>query len=72
MSDDNVINLHEETTLDIPPNRVLESAPGENLKNVLVLGFTNDDDVYFASSTGDAKEILYLLEIAKMSLLGGD
>lgn len=46
-----VINLPGTTTLDIPPDRVLENAP--KLSACMVIGTTEDGALYVASSKGD-------------------
>jgi hypothetical protein len=65
---DNVVFLHETTTLDIPPDRVLESAIG-TLDGVVLLGYAKDGGEYFASSYGDDRTVLWLLEKLKARLL---
>lgn len=67
-SNDNVIEFPGETTLDIPPERVLDNAPRE-LDCVLVLGLTPNKELYTASSTADIRTILYILEKTKFDLL---
>lgn len=56
------------TTLDLPADRVLEEAIG-CLDQVVVVGFTKDGDEYFASSTADGGDTLWMLERAKKRLL---
>jgi len=63
-----VVVLNVDTTLDVPPDRILEAATGK-LDMVLLLGYNNDDEPYFASSTSDRLELLWLLESAKKELL---
>ena len=59
------------TTLDLPPDVVLESAKGE-LEGVVIIGFRKDDDgIYTASSYADGGTVLWLLEKLKLQLLGG-
>lgn len=67
----NIIRINNEpTTLDIPPERVLEAAKGQ-LKTVLVLGVDKDDgeEFYFCSSTSDKKECLWLVDNFKHQLM---
>jgi hypothetical protein len=68
MSDDNVVVLDMETRLDIPPNRVLEGALNK-LKTVVVIGYTEDDEVYLASSTGTKETIYYLAALAQKAAI---
>lgn len=67
--ENNVLFLRKETDMDIPVERVLESAIKENLKSVAVLGFSDDGSFHFASNTSDTAYILFLLELAKQQLL---
>lgn len=60
--------LQTVTTLDLDPNRVLEAAVSK-LKSVVIVGYDNEGDEYFASSVSDGAEVLWLLERAKHKLL---
>lgn len=63
-----VVYMKGPTTMDLPPDRVLTAAIGE-MKQVMVIGITMNDEEYFSSSTGDSKEILWLLERCKRAAL---
>lgn len=64
-----VVTLHAETRLDIPSDRVLESAVGK-LNGVVVIGWGKDnEDLYFASSIADSAEVMWLLENARFELI---
>ena len=66
---DNVVSLDVVTTVDIPLDKVLEGAK-ENVKSGLViLGWDEDGDMYFAVSDGAKSDVLWLLENAKQVLL---
>ena len=68
MTTTNVVVLPVETTLDIPANRVLNSAITEPpLDAVLVIG-KKDGKFYLASNTGKLAEILLLLRRAELSI----
>jgi hypothetical protein len=56
------------TRLDLPPDRVLAAAVGQ-LETVLVIGYTSDGDEYFASSTANGADVVWLLERTKLRLL---
>jgi len=56
------------TKLDIPADKVIESALG-NLEGVVILGYDKDGQEYFASSYADGGDMLWLLERAKKALL---
>ncbi len=57
------------TKLDIPVERILRKATEANLKTVVVVGWDQDGEMYFASSVSDGGEVLWLFEKAKKSLL---
>ena len=65
---DNVIPLGGITRLDLPADRILESAKGK-MQGVVLLGFDDDGDLYFASSYADGGDVVWLLEMAKKKLL---
>ena len=57
-----------DTTLDIPPERVLKEAIGV-VDPVLLIGYDTEGELYVASSTADAHRLLWLIETAKLYLL---
>lgn len=63
-----VVILDCPTTLHIPPDRVLESAVGK-LSEVVLIGYEENGDWYFASSFEKMAEVLLALERAKMDLM---
>ena len=65
---DKVIPLGNITKLDLPVDRVLESAK-EFLDSAIIIGFDHDGELYFASTYADGGEVLWLLEKCKKSLL---
>ncbi len=67
---DNVIPLGNITSLDLPTDRVLDAVKGDCSDGVVVVGFDNDGQLYFASSIADGGSVLWLLEQAKLALLG--
>lgn len=56
------------TRLDMPPDVILEKAKAK-LEGVIVIGFTNDGDEYFASSYADGATVNWLLDRCKSRLL---
>ena len=68
MANDNVVFFTGITKLDLPPDRVLESAIGK-LDQVLILGFDKNGDEYFASSQADGGDVMWLMERCKKQLL---
>jgi len=69
MSDDNVIHLHQSTTDDIPPERVIEAALDANLSVAIVIGRRADGSIYFASSTGDVREAHWLVSVVATNII---
>ena len=70
MADDNVVDLNAPFFGDIDPEKVLDGAKGEKLKQAIVLGITPEDEVYFASSVGSRERILYLLKLCEYEIMG--
>lgn len=66
---DNVEILDVETSLGIPPQRVLRAALDANMRSVIVVGYDAGGEHYLAASISDGPEALWLLERAKRSLL---
>ena len=69
---DNVIPLGNITRLDLPTDRVLDAVKGDCSDGVVVLGFDNEGELYFASSIADGGSVLWLLEQAKLALMKGE
>ena len=64
-----VINLEQITRLDLPPERVIDNAPVEELESAVLLGWKKDGEFYFASSIANGPDVLWLMELAKKKLL---
>jgi hypothetical protein len=64
-----IVELDMITRLDIPVERILKKALEKGLKNVVLAGFTEDGDEYFASSVADGGAALWLLERCKWRLM---
>ena len=67
-----IIPLGNITRLDLPTDTVLEGAKGECTDGVVILGFDDDGEFYFASSIADGGAVLWLMEMAKKRLLEVD
>ena len=65
----NVIEPSFITKLDIPTERILRKAQEASLGTVVVVGWCEDGEFYFASSVADGGDTLWLLEMAKKKLL---
>ena len=63
-----VVYLDNITSIDLPPDRILEKAMGE-LQSVVLAGFTKDGDEYFLSSVAGGPQALWLVERLKKRLL---
>jgi len=59
------------TRLDLPVDTVLEGAKGK-MKGVILLGYDNEGELYFASTYADGGDVLWLLEHCKKKLLEVD
>jgi len=69
--DSTVVYLDKFTTLPIPVSRVLQGALEKNLDMVVVLGYEQDGTPYAAASTGDGREILWVVASFQHDLLSG-
>lgn len=67
-SSNNIVRFTGLTKLDLEPDAILTAAV-DKLKEVLVIGTTKDGNQYLASSSGDAKEMLWHLETAKFMIM---
>jgi hypothetical protein len=63
-----LLHFNGVTRLNLDPESVLEAAQGR-LKGVVVIGYDQDGEEYFASSYADGGEVLWLLERSKLRLL---
>ena len=57
---DNVIPLGNITRLDLPPDQILDSSKGK-MEGVVLIGWTTEGELYFASSYADGGDVLWLL-----------
>jgi len=69
MPDDNIHILDVQTKLPLPVNRILDGARNAELSTAIVVGYTEDGEEYFASSTGDIGTIIVLLERMRLGIL---
>ena len=67
-----VVDLDCPTRLDIPVERVLQSALESDLNRVMLIGWNKDDEFYFAASFADGGDALWLMEHAKNALISAD
>lgn len=64
-----IIELPVVTSLDVPAERILSAAIDANLSGVIIAGYEEDGEYYFASSIADGGECLWLIEQFKKELL---
>jgi hypothetical protein len=64
----NVVEFNGSTTLDMPPDKVLQGAMGQ-LTDVVVIGYDKDGKFYIATSTGGLGDLLLLVKLAERSIL---
>jgi hypothetical protein len=64
-----IIDFNGITRLDLSAERVLTKAIEADLATVVVVGWTQDGNIYFASTTADGGDILWLFEQSKQMLL---
>lgn len=63
-----ILNFTGITRLDTPPDRVLDAALGK-LTEVVVVGYDQEGNEYFASSKANGADALWLLERGKHRLM---
>lgn len=64
-----VVEFTGSTTQPIDPQKVLAAAYGAKLDRVTIIGTTAAGEFYLASSEGDAAQLLWDMERAKLNLL---
>jgi hypothetical protein len=64
-----IVNFPGVTTLDFPPESIIQKASEAGLTDVVILGYDKDGEEWFASSVADGAEVLWLLERLKLQLL---
>jgi hypothetical protein len=62
---DEVIEFPGTTRLRTPVPRVLASAAGAKLQDVVVIGRDEDGNLYLSSSSPDGPDVIWLIELAK-------
>ncbi len=68
MSDDNVTPFPGTTMNDIPVGDVLEGVD-EGVERVMVIGWTEDGQLWISSSFSNGAEMIFLLEVVKAAVL---
>lgn len=63
-----VVDFTGITTLEIDPDRILQSAIGK-MEQVVLIGWDKNGQEYFSSSVSDGGTVLWHMERAKLQLL---
>lgn len=64
-----VVDLNCITSLDLPADRILNKAVEADLDTAVVVGWKKNGEFYFASTTSDGGNVLWLFEVAKLELM---
>lgn len=57
------------TSEELSPIAMLEAAKNGDLQKVVIVGIDADGNSFFSSSIGDAREVNWMLELAKRDLM---
>lgn len=68
MSESNVVPFTGTTKADLPVEYILQRAREAEMSECVVVGFDKDGYEYFASSRGDAAQVIYHLQRAIWAL----
>lgn len=69
---DNIIEFPGYTVVEIPVETVLDGAKDQDIDHLVIMGRKKDGAYYFASSTSDAKDMMWICEKFKQALLDYD
>lgn len=64
-----VVELDCNTTLPIPSDRLLQAAIDGGVRDVVILGYDADGELWFASADPNVAQVLWLIELGKRHLL---
>ena len=64
-----VIELDLPTLVDIPAEKILTKAVEQDLDHCVVVGYTQDGQLFFSSTTSNAANVVFMLEQAKFQLV---
>jgi hypothetical protein len=67
---DNVTTFPGVSRVTTPVPKILAAAAGARLEDVVVIGWRQDGEMYFASSQSNGAEVLWLLRQAEHELIG--
>lgn len=69
---DKITYLNNTTTQDIPCERVISGLDADSFKDIFVLGWDKDNNLFAASNTSDVGELFLLFETWKNDVLNRD
>jgi hypothetical protein len=69
MSDDNVVELKLLTTINLPPERILNAALEADLAALVIVGYDKNGEYYFHSSIPHGATINWLLDQCKKRII---
>ncbi len=64
-----IVELDVQTRLPVPSDKLLRKALEANVSNVVIIGYDPDGDLYFSASDAECGSILWLIEMAKKTLI---
>jgi hypothetical protein len=67
---DNVTDFPGVSRITTPVPKILATAAGAKLQDVVVVGWRENGEMYFASSNANGAEVLWLLRQAEHELIG--
>lgn len=65
-----VLRFQGVTLRELPVSQILEQAAEADLGAIVVLGLDKDGEEYFAGSFSDGADVVWLMERAKLKLMG--
>jgi len=66
-----ILRFTGSTSLDLDPERITSGLDPEEFDEILVLGWSKDDDLIVSASTGKKAKLLYLIEQFRHDLMAG-
>lgn len=69
---DNIIRFPGNTLCDLDVNQVLDGAKDSDIDELIIIGRQKNGEYYFASTTSDACQMLWMCKKLEQELLGFD
>lgn len=64
-----VVDLDVDTCLPIPSEKLLRAAIDGEVRDVVILGYDSDGQLWFSSADSDVGHVLWLIELGRRYLL---